>query len=151
MEKSQLYAAITAIVPEAVTAEGKQFPEVTVTPGNVRSVMGRLKEEPSLSFDILVCLTGMDYGTDLGVVYHLRSYTFNHMVVVKTRIPDRENPAIDSVCSIFPGAEFHEREVYDLLGIKFNDHPDLRRLFLESTWGYPLRKDYKDDVNIVLK
>ncbi|MCI0523505.1 MAG: NADH-quinone oxidoreductase subunit C [Bacteroidales bacterium] len=151
MEKSQLCAALTTIVPEAVTVEGKQFAELTVAPQNLRSVIGRLKEDPGLSFDILVCLTGMDYGTDLGVVYHLRSYALNHMAVVKTRISDRENPAIDSICSIYPGAEFHEREVYDLLGIKFNDHPDLRRLFLDSTWGYPLRKDYKDDVNIVLK
>ncbi len=151
MEKSQLYAAIAAAVPEAVTAEGKQFVELTVAPENLKSVMGRLRDESNLSFDILVCLTGMDYGTDLGVVYHLRSYAFNHMAVVKTRISDRENPVVDSVCSVWPGAEYHEREVYDLLGIRFNDHPDLRRLFLDSTWGYPLRKDYKDDVNIVLK
>lgn len=151
MEKSQLHAALAAAVPEAVTAEGKQFPELTVAPENIRSVMGRLKDDPGLAFDILVCLTGMDYGTDLGVVYHLRSYAFNHMAVVKTRISDRDKPAIDSVCPIYPGAEFHEREVYDLLGIRFNDHPDLRRIFLDSTWGYPLRKDYKDDVNIVSK
>jgi NADH:ubiquinone oxidoreductase subunit C len=66
-------------------------------------------------------------------------------------LSDRDNPTVDSICSVYAGAEYHEREAYDLLGIRFNDHPDLRRLFLDSTWGFPLRKDYKDDVNIVSK
>jgi NADH:ubiquinone oxidoreductase subunit C len=56
---------------------------------------------------------------------------------------------LDSVTDIWPTAEFHEREIYDLLGIKFNNHPDLRRLFLDETWGFPLRKDFKDDIHVV--
>ena len=71
-------------------------------------------------------------------------------MVLKVKISDRENPAVDTVSDIWKTAEFHEREVYDLFGIKFNNHPDLRRILLEEDWeGYPLRKDYKDEVNIV--
>jgi NADH:ubiquinone oxidoreductase subunit C len=81
----------------------------------------------------------------------MRSTIYNHTVVLKTRISDRENPVLDSVTDIWQTAEFHEREVYDLLGIKFNNHPDLRRLFLDNSWGFPLRKDYVDDINIVTK
>ena len=70
---------------------------------------------------------------------------------MKVKTPDRENPEFQSVTDIWKTADLHEREVYDLLGIKFTGHPDLRRLFLDSSWGYPLRKDYVDDINIVTK
>jgi NADH:ubiquinone oxidoreductase subunit C len=70
---------------------------------------------------------------------------------LKTRISDREKPQIDSVVDLWKTADLNEREVYDLLGIKFTNHPDLRRLFLDATWGFPLRKDYVDDINIVTK
>ena len=84
------------------------------------------------------------------VVYHLESTVHGHKMVLKVKISDRENPAVDTVSDIWKTAEFHEREVYDLFGIKFNNHPDLRRILLEEDWeGYPLRKDYKDEVNIV--
>lgn len=151
MENTQLASAVTALLPEATVELKKQFVEVTATPDKVKAVIGKLKDDKDLSFDMLVCLTGMDWGSELGVVYHLRSTKLNIMLVVKTRIPDRENPSVDSVCPVYSGAEYHEREAYDLLGIKFIGHPDLRRLFLDSTWGFPLRKDYKDDVNVVLK
>jgi NADH-quinone oxidoreductase subunit C len=111
----------------------------------------QLREREELLFDYLVCLSGVDYGQDLGVVYHLRSTKYGHTVVIKTRTSDRVNPILDSVCDIWKTADFHEREVYDLLGIKFANHPDLRRLFLDNSWGFPLRKDYVDDVNIVTK
>ena len=71
------------------------------------------------------------------------------MVVVRTRTADREHPEIDSVNDVWPTAGFHEREVYDLLGVRFNNRPDLRRLFLDDTWGFPLRKDYTDAKRIV--
>ena len=87
----------------------------------------------------------------LVLVYHLRSTKYGHTVVIKSRTPDRENPQFDSVSDIWETADLHEREVFDLLGIKFANHPDLRRLFLDSSWGFPLRKDYVDDMNIVTK
>jgi NADH:ubiquinone oxidoreductase subunit C len=122
-----------------------------VNPDQLVAVASALKDNSEISLDLLVSVTGMDWGTELGTVYHLRSTVHNHMIVLRTRVSDRENPEIDSLCSLYPAAEFHEREVYDLLGIRFKGHPDLRRLFLDSTWGFPLRKDYKDDINIVLK
>jgi len=151
MEKKQLAAVVASIAQDSVITEGLQFVEITVSPENLVKVVSALKFNRETALDLLVSLTGMDYGTDLGIVYHLRSTTFNHMLVVKTRVSDRENPGIDSLCSVYKSAEFHEREVFDLLGIKFNGHPDLRRLFLDSTWGFPLRKDYKDDINILGK
>ena len=84
------------------------------------------------------------------VIYHLKSNQYNHSFVLKARIENREKPEIDTVCNIWRTAEFHEREVYDLFGIVFNNHPDLRRIFLEDDWeGWPLRKDYVDEINIV--
>lgn len=151
MDNVQLAASLSALAPDLMPVQGKQFTELTVAPDRVKSLVSSLKADSNLSFDMLVSLTGIDWGAELGVIYHLRSTAFNHMLVVKARIADRDNPVIDSICSVYSGAEFHEREAYDLLGIRFSGHPDLRRLFLDSTWGYPLRKDYKDDVNIVSK
>ncbi len=151
MENSQLAALAATIAPDAQVVQGKQFVEITVSPDDLYAVADKLKNNSETAIDMLVSVTGMDYGTDLGTVYHLRSTVHNHMIVLKTRVSDRENPEIDSLCALWPAAEFHEREVYDLLGIRFRNHPDLRRLFLDSTWGYPLRKDYKDDVNILAK
>lgn len=151
MENTQLAALATTIAPDAQIVQGKQFVEITISPAELYAVAEKLKNNSATTIDMLVSVTGMDYGTDLGTVYHLRSTVHNHMIVLKTRVSDRENPEIDSLCALWPAAEFHEREVYDLLGIRFRNHPDLRRLFLDSTWGFPLRKDYKDDVNILAK
>ncbi len=151
MDNIQLAAAAAALAPASGIVQGKQFVEISVSPGHLLSTATALKENTETRFDMLVCITGMDWGKELGVVYHLRSTEHNHMIVLKTRVSDRENPEIDSLCSLWPAADFHEREVYDLLGIKFRGHPDLRRLFLDSTWGYPLRKDYKDEINILAR
>ncbi len=151
MENTQLAALAATLAPDAQIVQGKQFVEITISPAELYAVAEKLKNNSATTIDMLVSVTGMDYGTDLGTVYHLRSTVHNHMIVLKTRVSDRENPEIDSLCALWPAAEFHEREVYDLLGIRFRNHPDLRRLFLDSTWGFPLRKDYKDDVNILAK
>lgn len=151
MDKSQLQEFIKSIKPDAEIKDGNSYPEITVKASELFDLAKKLKEHESASFDFLVNLTGIDYGKDLGVTYHLESTRHKHMIVIKTRTEGRENPVIDSVCSLWQTAEFLEREVYDLLGVRFNNHPDLRRLFLDSSWGYPLRKDYVDDVNIVSK
>ena len=151
MDNIQLAATAAALVPGSGIVQGKQFVEISVAPELLVSAATGLKTDKETLFDMLVCITGVDLGKELGTVYHLRSTAYNHMIVLKTKVSDRENPEIDSLCSVWPAADFHEREVFDLLGIKFRGHPDLRRLFLDSTWGYPLRKDYKDDVNILAK
>lgn len=134
------------------TEEESQFLNISVKPEELYGFMKQLKEAPQTNFDYLFCLTGVDWGTELGVVYHLESTTFRHQIVVKVKTADRENPAFDSVWDIWRTAEFHEREVFDFFGIKFNNHPNLKRLFLTDEWeGWPLRKDYVDEVNMVIK
>ena len=130
---------------------GKQYPEVNVPPEKLFELAKKLKENKETLFDYLFCLTGVDWGSDLGVTYHITSSKYGHAIVLKVRTADRENPEFDSVYDIWKTAELHEREAYDLLGIRFRNHPDLRRLFLDSSWGFPLRKDYTDDINIVTK
>ena len=151
MDKIQLGEFIKSIDQELEIKEGKQFIEVIVPQSKLHSLAIQLREREETQFDFLFCLTGVDYGTDLGVVYHLRSTILNHTVVLKSRTSDRSNPNFDTVSDIWKTADLHEREAYDLLGIKFNNHPDLRRLFLDNSWGFPLRKDYVDDINIVTK
>jgi NADH:ubiquinone oxidoreductase subunit C len=151
MDNKQLEDFVKSIDPDLEIKMGKQFTEVSVPLSNLYSLALKLRENKDAQFDFLFNLSGVDYGQDLGVVYHLRSTVHNHSIVLKTRTSDRENPQIDSVSGIWETANLHEREVYDLLGIKFTNHPDLRRLFLDSSWGFPLRKDYVDDINIVTK
>jgi NADH-quinone oxidoreductase subunit C len=151
MDKIQLAGFIKSIDPDLEIIQGKQYPEITVTPSKLCSIAKQLREAEEVLFDFLFCLSGVDYGQDLGVVYHLRSTVYGHTVVLRVRTSDREHPQFDSVSDIWKTADFHEREVFDLLGIRFNNHPDLRRLFLDSSWGFPLRKDYVDDINIVTK
>ncbi len=151
MDNKQLAELIRSVDQTLEPVEGKQFAEITVPPDKLHAILLKLKDNSESPFDFLDCLTGVDYGQDLGVIYHLRSTLHGHTIVVKSRTSDRNDPQFDSVCDIWKAAEFLEREVYDLFGIKFSGHPDLRRLFLDSSWGFPLRKDYKDDVNIVTK
>jgi NADH-quinone oxidoreductase subunit C len=151
MENTKLEEFVRSLDNELDIKQGKEFPEITVPAEKLFTTARQLRENKETDFDFLFCVTGVDYGSELGVVYHLRSTRYCHMVVLKVKTPDRENPEFHSVTDIWRTAEFHEREVYDLLGIKFTGHPDLRRLFLDSSWGFPLRKDYVDDINIVTK
>jgi len=82
-------------------------------------------------------------------VYHLTSSEFGHCAMLRTILADKVNPEVVTVSDVWMAAEFYEREVFDLFGIKFTNHPDLRRIFLDDDWvGYPLRKDYKDEFTI---
>lgn len=132
--------------------EASEFLNVTVPKDELFEICRKLKETTELNFDYLFCLTGMDWGKELGVIYHLESVDKMHNIVVKVQTDDRENPLLDSVNTIWRTAEFHEMEVYDFFGIKFNNHPNMKRLFLPPEWeGFPLRKDYTDEANMVIK
>lgn len=132
--------------------EASEFLNVTVPISELHGICEKLKSNSDLKFDYLFCVTGMDWGVDLGVIYHMESTTFRHSIVVKVKTENRENPILDSVSDIWYTAEFHEMEVYDFFGIKFNNHPNLKRLFLPPEWqGYPLRKDYIDEENMIIK
>lgn len=130
------------MAPSAVFAEGEPL-TVTVPAGEFHAVAKSLRDDPEMRFDFLVCMTGMDWGETLGVVYHLRSTEFGHEIVLRTETSDRENPELQSVCDLWEAAHLNEREVYDFYGIRFIGNSDMRRLYLRNDWvGYPFRKDY---------
>ena len=107
------------------------------------AVASFLKEAPGLDFDYLTSITAVDYYDYFEVVYQLTSIKHNHSLVVKTRCYGRDNLSVSSVVGLWRGADFQEREIYDLMGISFNGHPNLKRIFLwEGFPGHPLRKDY---------
>lgn len=138
-------------------------PFVVVEPAELLAICRCLRDDPRLSFELLNCISGVDYlepdakkapkaGFDphTEVVYHLSSFTHKHRLVVKVILPrwkdnqTGELPEVPSVVSIWPTADWHEREVYDLSGVYFTGHPDLRRILLSEDWvGHPLRKDYE--------
>jgi NADH/F420H2 dehydrogenase subunit C len=150
MDNTNLKERILSLVPDAECQENKQFLTFVIPPEKLHELALQLKQEADLAFDYLFCLTGVDMVKYLEVIYHLESTLHKHQLVLKARTTDRESGTIDTVCDVWRTAEFHEREIYDLLGVKFTNHPDLRRLFLEEDWkGHPLRKDYVDEVNIV--
>lgn len=119
---------------------------VVVKRDRIKEMMRHLHDAPELSFDHLADLCGVDY---LGkkeprfqVVYHLLSLRHRHLIRIKAEVPE-EDCALDSVVAVWAGANWHERECYDLFGVVFKGHPDLRRILLPEDWeGYPLRKDY---------
>ena len=153
MTNEALQNLISSWIPELeFSEEASQFLNITVQPEHLHQLMLKLKTNDGTYFDYLFCLSGVDWEPELGVVYHLESTKHRHIVVVKVKTSDRENPTLDSVCDIWKTAEFHEREVFDFFGIKFNNHPNLKRLFLTDEWeGFPLRKDYVDEINMVIK
>ena len=109
----------------------------------LHDVISYLKENPDFDFDYLVNITSIDYYDYFEVVYHLISRSHNHSLTVKTRCYGREDLSVPSITDIYRGADFQEREVYDLMGISFEGHPNLKRLFLwDGFEGHPLRKDY---------
>lgn len=137
-------------------------PYVVVDAADIVEVCRFLRDDPRLQFDMLNCISGVDYcepdpakaakagfEPHLEVVYHLSSFVKRHRFVVKVILPrwkdnvEGQLPEVPSVTSIWPAADWHERETYDLVGIRFVGHPDLRRILLAEDWeGHPLRKDY---------
>jgi NADH-quinone oxidoreductase subunit C len=149
MTKEELKIRLTELVPSAVMEEGGEWTTVVIDPAVWGGLARELRSETELDFDFLFCVTAVDWKTHLMMVYHLTSTVHRHMLVVKAKL-DREHPVIRTVTDIWRTAEFHEREAYDLMGVEFTGHPDLRRLFMTDEWvGWPLRKDYEDPVNMI--
>lgn len=126
-------------------------PALLIKPENIADVCRELRDNENTYFDFLSCLSGIDYGVNenmFGVVYHLASIPYKTQLTLKVqKYHDRSRedlPSFPTVTSVWKTADWHEREAYDLLGIWFEGHPDLRRILLPDDWeGYPLRKDYK--------
>ena len=116
----------------------------TVEKEHLREAARIIRSELPFEFDFLIDIIGMDYGDDLGVIYHINSSRYpGNIIVLKTTVSDREDPLLDSVSDLWKSAGLYEREVYDFFGIRFVNNPDMRRLFLRQDWnGFPLRKDY---------
>jgi len=137
----QVAKKISKSSPGAVVAADKAA--VVVNSESLFRVAEFLKNTPALDFDYLADLTAVDYTDYFEVVYRLVSLTHNHSLVLKTRCYDRGKPAVPSVTRLWRSADFMEREAYDLMGIVFDGHPNLKRLLLwEGFMGHPLRRDY---------
>ena len=127
--------------PESVVESSEQ--EVVVKSDSLLDVAAFLKDTPDLDFNYLNYITAVDYYDHFEVVYMLSSLEHNHSLVIKTRCYDRESPSLPSVVHLWQGADFQEREIYDLMGIRFEGHPNMKRIFLwEGFPGHPLRKDF---------
>ena len=116
---------------------------VLVKAGSIADAARFLRDDRDLDLAALIHLTAVDYHDYFEVVYRLTSYRRNHGALVKTRIYEREAPAVPSVIDVWKSADFQEREVYDLMGVRFDGHPVMKRILLwEGFDGHPLRKDF---------
>ncbi len=130
--------------------ESVSDPFIKVAVEKIKEIAIFLRDDERLQFDYLMCLSGVDLSQrdgfpkgKLAVVYHLFSMTHKHKIILKVEVPT-DAPTVPSVESIWKTANWHEREAFDLYGIQFTNHPDLRRILLPYDWeGFPLRKDYQ--------
>lgn len=114
-----------------------------VAPEALTDLTPYLRDGEKLRFNSLMCLSGLDLGEELQVVYHLFSIEHRHKMTIKVHVP-KEDPKVPTVSKVWPTANWHEREAYDLIGVVFEGHEDLRRILLPDDWaGHPLRKDYE--------
>lgn len=149
MLNEDLKLKLTEILPTIIFEEGGEWLNAFIPPEELVSFVEQLRHSEGLDFDYLFCLTCIDWKTHFTMVYHFSSTMHRHNMVVKAKL-DRNNPEIETVSDIWRTAEMLEREVYDLFGVKFLHHPDLRRLIMPDDWeGWPLRKDFEDPVNMI--
>ncbi|MBI3986043.1 MAG: NADH-quinone oxidoreductase subunit C [Lentisphaerae bacterium] len=147
MNPETLLAAVLALEPGAEKRDLCDRPAVRVPTGALVAFMRRLHDEPALAFDMLCTHTASDYPAEnrIELIYQLYSIPHGHALMVTTSL-QRDRPEAPTVSPVWKIAEWQEREVYDLFGVLYSGHPDLRRLLLADDWqGFPLRKDYQDD------
>ena len=151
MTNEELKSKLTALLPSIQFDESGEWLNILIQADELTPFIEQIKSDPDLNFNYLFCLTCIDWKTHLQVVYHLSSTQFRHTIVIKAKT-DRTNPEIQTVSSLWRTAELLEREVYEMFGVNFLNHPDLRRLILPDDWqGWPLRKDYEDPINSSMK
>ena len=146
LEAGTIHARLREQFGDAIgTLEGTgRDASATVDPLHVAEVARHLRDDPELRFDCLSNLSGVDYPKQgaIQIVYHLHSYPHRHWFVLKANAA-RDNPVVESVAQVWSHADWQEREVFDLLGVEFRGHPDLRRILMPEDWpGHPLRKDF---------
>lgn len=130
--------------------ESSNPPMLQIDPNHLVQVCQLLHQHEKLYFDYLQCISGVDNGTEKGtmeVIYHLHSIPYNYFLALKVILPrpsGNQPASVPSVITVWRTANWLERETYDLLGIRFIGHPDMRRILLPADWnGHPLRKDYQ--------
>lgn len=139
--------AINNAFPDAIQDVQTFRDELTiiVVPESIVDICRYCRDTEGLAYNFLSDVTGVDYLPQeprFGIAYHLYSMTYNHSLRLKVMLPE-DAPEVASVVSVFPAANWSEREIFDLLGVIFTDHPDLRRILMPDGWdGHPLRKDY---------
>ncbi len=144
MTTQEIHARLKARFGERIgeLAEGVD-PSCTVEAQSIAEVCNWLRDEPGIDLTSLMCLSAVDLKDKLQVVYNLHSIKHNHKLTLRIEFSDRENPHAPTVSTVFGTADWHEREAYDMMGIVFDGHHDLRRILCPDDWeGWPLRKDY---------
>ncbi len=146
MSPQEIFDNLKAKFGDAIIESKLDAPQpwIRVAADQTKEISFFLRDEVPFQFDSLMCLSSVDYNDgNLGALYHLFSMTHKHKIVLKSYC-SKENPHIQSVSAVWGTANWHEREAYDMMGIIFDEHPDLRRLLCPDDYpGYPLRKDFK--------
>jgi NADH:ubiquinone oxidoreductase subunit C len=150
MQAEEIKNLLTTLFPSAVFEEGTEWTTLQLDAGGWPAAARLLRNDAQLQCDYLFCLTCIDWKTHLTMVYHLTSTKHRQAIVVKAKL-DRNSPEIGTVSDIWRTAEFHEREVFEMFGVNFTGHPDLRLLILPDGWEgrNPMRKDFDDPVNMI--
>jgi NADH-quinone oxidoreductase subunit C len=150
MTNEELKSELLVLQPSVTFDETGEWLTVNIDPEALPLFAKQLRDKENLFFNYLFCLTCVDWKTHLTMVYHLSSLHYHHNIVIKCKL-DRNKPEIETVCLIWKTAEFLEREVYEMFGVNFIDHPDLRLLILPDGWEgkNPLRKDFEDPINMI--
>jgi NADH-quinone oxidoreductase subunit C len=127
-----------------VAGEAPSEPYIKVAAEKIFDISLDLRDDEAFKFDYLMCLSGMDLGDNIGVVYHLYSTTLKHTIVIKLEVA-KDGEKVPTVERVWRAADWHEREAYDMLGVEFEGHHNMIRILCPYDWeGYPLRKDYKE-------
>lgn len=148
MSPEEIVEKVTKAVPNTIASElPSDRATIEVEAQHLLEALTKIKNDPALHFDMLLSHTAVDWVAEekFELSYQLYSTMSMEYLLVLCHVP-RENPVVPTVCKLWKIAEWQEREVYDLFGVLYDGHPDLRRLLLEDEWeGFPMRKDYKDE------
>ena len=145
MTRGLIGSDLAGRVNEALPGTAIEWNEIDIwiEPDSLLSVTRFLKDDPALDFSFLTAISAVDFIEYFEIVYHLLSMRRNHSAVLKMRCYGRQEPTVDSVIGIWRGADLQEREIWDLMGIRFEGHPNMKRILLwEDFPGHPLRKDF---------
>jgi NADH-quinone oxidoreductase subunit C len=150
MTNEELKIKVTELLPAVVFEDGGEWIYASFEAASWKPFAMQLRYNDDLIFDFLFCVTCVDWKTHLNMLYHLTSTVYRHHLVIKIKL-DRSEPRIETVSDIWRTAEFNEREAYEMFGVHFINHPDLRLLILPDDWEgrNPMRKDFEDAVNMI--